>query len=79
MLEVPKVKAPNTFGYLNEYIYNDGYYFANCSYPTMLNSNCYYLKNGCTGCLSDNALKLKEHLKNAVNKLKDRGSKNDLR
>lgn len=38
--------------YMNEYQYNDGYYFEHCEYPNFINHKCKYLDFGCTGCLS---------------------------
>jgi hypothetical protein len=42
---VPKVKALNSF-----HADKDGYIIRNCE-TALLNSECYYLLKGCTGCL----------------------------
>jgi len=49
-LNVPKRKAPNTPHFMNEYEYNNGYYFAECERDNGNIKICVYLKFGCTGC-----------------------------
>ena len=52
-LNVPKEKAPESLSFLHEHTHNDGYYWANCE-TAALNSNCYYISKGCTGCMTKN-------------------------
>jgi hypothetical protein len=35
--------------HINEFIFNDGYYYANCEWDKE-NSKCYYIDKGCTDC-----------------------------
>jgi hypothetical protein len=52
MMTVKKEKIPegDELYYPKEYLYNDGYMFANCE-TSMKNSECYYISRGCVGCL----------------------------
>ncbi len=52
MINIPREKALNTLQYFKEYIYNNGYYFANCE-TSAANHNCHYLERGCTGCIKN--------------------------
>lgn len=42
-LNVKKEEVPMWMMFLEEHVYNEGYYFANCEWPDRLNKNCYYL------------------------------------
>ena len=49
-LNVEPINAPNDLDHIQEYICNDGFYFAECAWPFRKNHKCEYLKHDCTGC-----------------------------
>ena len=46
-----KVPEGSELSHMDEYLFNNGEFFANCEWGNRDNRDCYYLKKGCTGCM----------------------------
>lgn len=56
MMTVALEKTPKNMKYLNEALYNNGFYWPHCE-TSLINHECHYIESGCTGCQYKNISK----------------------